>query len=454
MGKFIGILILILIVVAIVLSILYFTNGWPALEKFFDGIFNSHVHNYTEYVKYNDVQHEGICSCGEKILEMHRWDSGTIKKESTCVETGIIEYKCTSCGISKSEISKKNPLNHVNIVSIPAVSGKDCTKPGYTAGVYCNDCNNYISGHELTYTHIYNNNWVSDGSYTHSQLCTVCKSNESKISESHNWNGGSVTIVPTCVSKGEKIYTCYTCNATKKETLNIDSYNHVHTHKVEEIAPTNTSQGYTAGVYCDDCYKYISGHELITKINLNENPVGYYSSAWKKTENLNSYNSSFNIDINAFLKKINVSGSAKATNQLSNPWFEGTLSIDGKETKVSNSTGIITANNKKTGTQKKINFFKFGSNLIKKTNDSLIRKAVISDNCLTIDLNESESKYLFGDFIDFASVYGIDLNEYNIKSTNVAIRFKDGYIYKYEFNVKLTSGISTINIKGEAVITP
>ncbi len=38
---------------------------------------------------------------------------------------------------------------------------------------------------------------------------------------------------------------------------------HTNAYTVDEVAPTCTQSGYTAGVYCPDCEEYISGHEVI-----------------------------------------------------------------------------------------------------------------------------------------------------------------------------------------------
>lgn len=41
----------------------------------------------------------------------------------------------------------------------------------------------------------------------------------------------------------------------------LDENNHVNTVDVPESDSTETEHGYTAGVYCNDCKQYISGHE-------------------------------------------------------------------------------------------------------------------------------------------------------------------------------------------------
>ena len=82
-----------------------------------------------------------------------------------------------------------------------------------------------------------------------------------KVEHTHTWNSGTVTKAATCSAAGVKTYTCTVCNATKTETIPINASNHVNTKSVAAVASTCTVKGYTAGVYCNDCKKYISGHQ-------------------------------------------------------------------------------------------------------------------------------------------------------------------------------------------------
>ena len=70
----------------------------------------------------------------------------------------------------------------------------------------------------------------------------------------------SVTTPATCIATGVKTYTCTVCNATKTETISINVNHHVNTKNIAATPSTCTVKGYTAGVYCNDCKKYISGH--------------------------------------------------------------------------------------------------------------------------------------------------------------------------------------------------
>lgn len=119
----------------------------------------------------------------------HDWACVTTQ-DATCIATGTKAFTC-SCGASYTETISINPNNHVNTTNT-AATASTCTVKGYTAGVYCNDCKRYISGHEA-------------------------------------------------------------------QPLNTS--NHVNTTNVAAIASTCTVKGYSAGVYCNDCKQYISGHQ-------------------------------------------------------------------------------------------------------------------------------------------------------------------------------------------------
>ncbi len=70
--------------------------------------------------------------------------------------------------------------NHENTVAVEAVAAT-CTATGFTAGVYCEECENYISGHQMV-----------------DML-------------PHAWDEGRVILEATFEDQGEMEYTCGTC---------------------------------------------------------------------------------------------------------------------------------------------------------------------------------------------------------------------------------------------------
>ncbi len=143
-----------------------------------------------------------ICqNCGEPYgsidADAHKWDSGKVTTTATCMVKGVKTYTCQhNSKHTYTENLGLNASNHKNTKNVAEVKAT-CTNVGYTAGVYCNDCAKYISGHK-----------------------EIAK----------------------------------------------NSSNHVNTKNVSAEAASYTKVGYTAGVYCNDCKKYISGHVEIPKL--------------------------------------------------------------------------------------------------------------------------------------------------------------------------------------------
>ncbi len=136
-----------------------------------------------------------------------------VTKAATCTTDGVRTYTC-SCGASYTETIAK--LGH-----------------SYGAWTKLND----------------------------TQHQRVCSRNSSHVEKAnHTWNAGTVTKAATCVATGVKTYTCTVCKATKTETIAVNASNHMNKTNVAATASTCTVKGYTAGVYCNDCKKYISGH--------------------------------------------------------------------------------------------------------------------------------------------------------------------------------------------------
>ena len=97
-----------------------------------------------------------------------------------------------------------------------------CTQSGYTAGVYCNDCDNFISGCE--------------------EIPAL----------GHNWGAWVETTKPTCTAAGVQTATCTRCS--EKKTQSVAATGHSYTSVVTK--PTETEQGYTTHT-CTVCsYSY------------------------------------------------------------------------------------------------------------------------------------------------------------------------------------------------------
>ncbi len=104
--------------------------------------------------------------------------------------------------------------NTTNIAEIPAT----CTEPGYTAGVYCNDCETYISGYEVI------------------------------PATGHSWGEWLEITAPDCETEGEKARECANCD--ELDVGVIPATGHSYTSVV--TPPTATGQGYTTHT-CGNC---------------------------------------------------------------------------------------------------------------------------------------------------------------------------------------------------------
>lgn len=122
---------------------------------------------------------------------------------ATCVSAGTTALKrCTvtsggyGCGFTVGgEIIPVDPDNHTHLEPIAAVAST-CTVKGHEAGQKCTDCNAVIGCAELPLA-------------------------------PHSWDAGVVTVQPTYVSTGVRVYTCSVCKQTRSEVI-------------EKLSSTNT----------------------------------------------------------------------------------------------------------------------------------------------------------------------------------------------------------------------
>lgn len=106
---------------------------------------------------------------------------------------------------------------HTDTTNTPAVAAT-CTEGGFTAGVQCNDCGSFISGHEAIAAlgHKYGN-WVTTTQPTctatgvQTKTCSACgdKQTQSVAALGHSYN--AVVTAPTTYEQGYTTYTCSAC---------------------------------------------------------------------------------------------------------------------------------------------------------------------------------------------------------------------------------------------------
>ncbi len=124
---------------------------------------------------------------------------------------------------------------HNNTKNVAAVAAT-CTESGYTAGVYCNDCESYISGHQVVAArgHSYGD-WVTTTKPTctaageQTKTCSVCgdTQTQSVAATGHSYGSGKITTSATCTTAGVKTFTCSACGGTKTESIPATGHNYV-----------------------------------------------------------------------------------------------------------------------------------------------------------------------------------------------------------------------------------
>ncbi|MGN0467818.1 MAG: leucine-rich repeat domain-containing protein, partial [Acutalibacteraceae bacterium] len=80
------------------------------------------------------------------------------------------------------------------------------------------------------------------------------------IMHTHSYTS-KITKAATCTADGVRTYTC---SCTKSYTEAIVATNHKNAADKAAVAATCTTKGYTAGKYCPDCKKWISGHKEVS----------------------------------------------------------------------------------------------------------------------------------------------------------------------------------------------
>ena len=133
---------------------------------------------------------------------------------ATCVSTGKTALKrCTvtsgeyGCGFTVGgEIIPVDPDNHTHLEPVAAVAST-CTVKGHKAGQKCADCDAVIGCAELPLA-------------------------------PHSWDAGVVTVQPTYVSTGVRVYTCSVCKQTRSEVIEKLSSTNIGTNTGTPAVPS------------------------------------------------------------------------------------------------------------------------------------------------------------------------------------------------------------------------
>lgn len=146
-----------------------------------------------------------------------------------------------------------------------------CDFVGYTEGIYCNDCETFISGHEeipvshkeVSFRRV-EPTCISVG-YTEGVYCTACEafiSGHEEIAVTDHSGEYREAVAPTCNENG---YTeGYICTVCEQWLSGHEVIPAAHKEKVLPKEPEScTADGYTEGIYCIECETLLSGREVI-----------------------------------------------------------------------------------------------------------------------------------------------------------------------------------------------
>ena len=267
-------------------------------------------HNDTEPIKINVTVSKAVPSCqvptdisavcGAKLSAVQLPTGfGWTDDEDVTLEAGD-----TATGIQiirKAKYVPEDTTNYKEVTDIQitiqvthdsevkGVVEPTCTEKGYSGDTYCKSRNKKIQsgtdiaalGHDFAkdFTVDTEATCISVGSK--SRHCNRCEE-KTEITEipksAHTWDSGKITKDATCISKGEKIYSCKVdgCNATKVEEIAINPDNHVgETEVKDKVEPTCTGKGYSGDTYCKSCNRKIQsgtdvdalGHDMAREVS-------------------------------------------------------------------------------------------------------------------------------------------------------------------------------------------
>ena len=95
--------------------------------------------------------------------------------------------------------------------------------------------------------------------------------------EGHVWDGGTVSVVPTCAAVGRKDFACTVCGAAKEEVMDKDPDNHAGGTEVRgRIDPTEDEDGYSGDTYCRGCGEMLKQGKTLRNLTVHCEFCGKY----------------------------------------------------------------------------------------------------------------------------------------------------------------------------------
>jgi len=227
----------------------------------------------------------------------------------TCTKTGLVTYTCVYCGDTDGIPSETLPMLEHSLMTVTVAP--TCLADGYTT-VSCRNCS-FSEQKDVTLAlgHIYGERYIAtDGGhcfscvrcdaktpveahtpdYTeatneHGITCVRCNFViEEALDHTHAPKTSIPAVTPSCTTAGNIAYYICACGdwfydaacqsvIYNRSSVLLPALSHAPTYHVGEKS-TCLTQGYSAGVYCENCQSWLSGHEKL--------PLGDHSfGAWK-----------------------------------------------------------------------------------------------------------------------------------------------------------------------------
>lgn len=185
-----------------------------------------------EQIADNENQHKKICKCGNEKNDGHKWSGWVADPVNKDDNQGRMSNTCSECSYKKYTTCTYEATETVNA---------SCTAAGHKTWK-CTDCDNGYSEILPAINH--------ENKVYHPKDPATCAA-EGTV---EYWS------CPDC----SKNFSDEACQ-TEVTVLAIpeDASNHVNTKEHSQTDATCLDKGYTAGIFCEDCDKWISGHEEI-----------------------------------------------------------------------------------------------------------------------------------------------------------------------------------------------